>query len=69
MKSILNLTYPATFKFSFTKAEIKDGKALAMYEKDYENYFNSLKKGDEVLSLKEYIECMGGFTEGKEEKS
>ncbi|HAT1583157.1 TPA: hypothetical protein I8Y16_004034 [Raoultella ornithinolytica] len=27
MKSILNLTYPATFKFSFTKAEIKDGKA------------------------------------------
>lgn len=28
MKSILNLTYPATFKFSFTKAEIKDGKAF-----------------------------------------
>ena len=28
MKSILNLTYPATVKFSFTKAEIKDGKAL-----------------------------------------
>ncbi|HEB0918907.1 TPA: hypothetical protein RY299_004612 [Enterobacter cloacae] len=28
MKSILNLTYPATFKFSFTKAEIKNGKAF-----------------------------------------
>ncbi|UMB67152.1 hypothetical protein MJ253_25575 (plasmid) [Citrobacter freundii] len=28
MKSILNLTYPATFKFYFTKAEIKDGKAF-----------------------------------------
>ncbi|UCQ29626.1 hypothetical protein DCF83_18070 (plasmid) [Edwardsiella tarda] len=28
MKSILNLTYPATFKFSFMKAEIKDGKAF-----------------------------------------
>ncbi|EBE2365191.1 hypothetical protein ML258_29705 (plasmid) [Klebsiella pneumoniae] len=28
MKSILNLTYPATFKFAFTKAEIKDGKAF-----------------------------------------
>lgn len=28
MKSILNLTYPATFKLSFTKAEIKDGKAF-----------------------------------------
>ncbi|EAB3660514.1 hypothetical protein EGA70_14630 [Salmonella enterica] len=28
MKSILNLAYPATFKFSFTKAEIKDGKAF-----------------------------------------
>lgn len=28
MKSILNLTYPAIFKFSFTKAEIKDGKAF-----------------------------------------
>ncbi|WP_323839661.1 hypothetical protein [Photorhabdus africana] len=28
MKSILNLTYPATFKFSFTKVEIKDGKAF-----------------------------------------
>ncbi|EIC0238187.1 hypothetical protein K9365_004400, partial [Salmonella enterica subsp. enterica serovar Infantis] len=26
--SILNLTYPATFKFSFTKAEIKGGKAF-----------------------------------------
>lgn len=41
---------------------------LAMYEKDYENYFNSLNKGDEVLSLKEYIECMGCFKEEKEEK-
>ena len=28
MKTILNLTYPATFKFSFTKAEIQDGKAF-----------------------------------------
>lgn len=28
MNSILNLNYPATFKFSFTKAEIKDGKAF-----------------------------------------
>ncbi|RAP69573.1 hypothetical protein [Candidatus Erwinia dacicola] len=26
MKSILNLAYPDTFKFSFTKAEIKGGK-------------------------------------------
>ncbi|MDR5971483.1 hypothetical protein [Escherichia coli] len=41
---------------------------LAMYEKDYENYFNSLKKGDEVLSLNEYIECMGGFKGEKEDK-
>ncbi len=38
-----------------------------MYEKDYENYFNSLKKGEEALSLTEYIECMGGFTEEKKE--
>lgn len=28
MKSILFVQYPATFKFSFTKAEIKDGKAF-----------------------------------------
>ncbi|EHH3086479.1 hypothetical protein J7Y63_004512 [Salmonella enterica] len=28
MKSILNLTYPATFKFAFKKAEIEGGKML-----------------------------------------
>lgn len=33
-----------------------------MYEKKYEIYINSLKEGDEVLSLKEFIECMKFFT-------
>ena len=28
MQSILNVTYPATFSFSFTKAEIQNGKAF-----------------------------------------
>lgn len=28
MKSILNLTYPATFKFAFKKAEIEAGKLI-----------------------------------------
>ena len=28
MKSILTITHPAPFKFSFTKAEIKGGKAF-----------------------------------------
>ena len=31
---------------------------LPLYEKEYEVYFNSLKEGDEVLSLKEFIECL-----------
>ncbi len=31
---------------------------LELYEKEYENYYNSLKEGDEVLSLKEFIECL-----------
>lgn len=31
--------------------------------------FNSLKEGDEVLSLKEYIEAMRGCLEEKEKKS
>ena len=31
---------------------------LEMYEKEYEIYFDSLKEDDEVLSLKEYIECL-----------
>ncbi|STT63826.1 Uncharacterised protein [Klebsiella pneumoniae] len=29
-----------------------------LYEKEYEEYFNSLKEGDEVLNLKEFIECI-----------
>ncbi|ELM8267048.1 hypothetical protein Q2P59_003428 [Escherichia coli] len=35
-----------------------DKGTLEMYEKEYEIYFDSLKEGDEVLSLKEYIECL-----------
>ncbi|EFQ4632152.1 hypothetical protein MNQ40_004802 [Salmonella enterica] len=42
---------------------------LKMYEKEYEIYFNSLKEGEEVLSLKEYIEAMGWVTEEKEKKN
>ncbi len=49
------------------KNEMNGGK-LKMYEKEYEIYFNSLKEGEEVLSLKEYIEAMGWVTEEKEEK-
>ncbi|EDE0699070.1 MULTISPECIES: hypothetical protein [Enterobacteriaceae] len=50
------------------KNEMNGGK-LKMYEKEYEIYFNSLKEGEEVLSLKEYIEAMGWVTEEKEEKN
>ncbi|EMM5305411.1 hypothetical protein RFO08_005031 [Klebsiella aerogenes] len=35
-----------------------DKGTLEMYEKEYEIYFDSLKEDDEVLSLKEYIECL-----------
>lgn len=35
-----------------------DKGTLEMYEKEYEIYFDSLKEGDEALSLKEYIECL-----------
>ncbi|EPR9285778.1 hypothetical protein ACU9PU_004856 [Escherichia coli] len=35
-----------------------DKETLEMYEKEYENYFNSLKEGGEVLSFSEFIECM-----------
>ncbi|MCR2799219.1 hypothetical protein NQ094_25055 [Enterobacter kobei] len=35
-----------------------DKGTLGMYEKEYEIYFDSLKEGGEVLSLKEYIECL-----------
>ena len=41
-----------------------DKGTLEMYEKEYEIYFDSLKEDDEVLSLKEYIEC---FTWKKKE--
>ncbi len=50
------------------KNEMNGGK-LKMYEKEYEISFNSLKEGEEVLSLKEYIEAMGWVTEEKEEKN
>ncbi|HEB7853299.1 TPA: hypothetical protein R0694_004147 [Salmonella enterica subsp. enterica serovar Infantis] len=50
------------------KNEMNGGK-LKMYEKEYEIYFNSLKEGEEVLSLKEYIESIGLVTEEKEEKN
>ncbi|HFZ1060142.1 TPA: hypothetical protein ACIJS5_004340 [Klebsiella aerogenes] len=50
------------------KNEMNGGK-LKMYEKEYEIYFNSLKEGEEVLSLKEYIEAIGWVTEEKEEKN
>lgn len=35
-----------------------DKGTLGMYEKEYEIYFDSLKEGGEVLSLKVYIECL-----------
>ncbi|EHH3086478.1 hypothetical protein [Klebsiella pneumoniae] len=35
-----------------------DIETVEMYLRDYEFYFDSLKEGDEVLSLKEYIECL-----------
>ncbi|EKS3472496.1 hypothetical protein P3973_004085 [Salmonella enterica] len=41
---------------------------LEMYEKEYENYFNSLKEGDEVLSFAEFIECMKYREDKKEVK-
>ncbi len=31
---------------------------LSLHEKEYEDYYNSLKEGDEVLSLKKFIECL-----------
>lgn len=39
---------------------------LAMYEKEYEIYFNSLKEGDEVLSFDEFVECIKCFEDEKE---
>lgn len=47
---------------------LNNGK-LKMYEKEYEIYFKSLKEGEEVLGLKEYIESMRYVTEEKEEKN
>jgi hypothetical protein len=41
---------------------------LEMYEKEYENYFNSLNEGDEVLSFAEFIECMKYREDKKEVK-
>jgi hypothetical protein len=38
--------------------QMMDIETVEMYLRDYEFYYDSLKEGDEVLSLKEYIECL-----------
>lgn len=35
-----------------------NNESFLLYEKEYEDYYNTLKEGDEVLSLKEFIECL-----------
>ncbi len=47
------------------RSDMNNG-TLAMYEKEYEIYFNSLKEGDEVLSFDEFVECMKCFEDEKE---
>lgn len=34
-----------------------------MYEAMYQSYFDSLGEGEEALSFKEYVECLGGDSE------